>query len=55
MLAIGLSLAIVCGITIGLLLARFHILDVAVTVYITFLYSIPSVALVPLIVLRGRL
>ncbi len=50
-LAIGLSLAIVCGITIGLLLARFHILDVAVTVYITFLYSIPSVALVPLIVL----
>ena len=50
-LAIGLSLAIVFGITVGLLLARFHILDVAVTVYITFLYSIPSVALVPLIVL----
>jgi len=50
-LAIGLSLAIVFGIAVGLLLARFHILDVAVTVYITFLYSIPSVALVPLIVL----
>lgn len=50
-LAIGLSLAIVCGIVVGLALARFHILDIAVTVYITFLYSIPSVALVPLIVL----
>ena len=34
-----------------MLLARFHVLDVGLTVYITFLYSIPSVALVPLIVL----
>ncbi len=50
-LAIGLTLAIVFGIAVGLLLARFHVLDVAITVYITFLYSIPSVALVPLIVL----
>ena len=50
-LAIGLALAIVFGIATGLLLARFPILDVAATVYITFLYSIPSVALVPLIVL----
>jgi NitT/TauT family transport system permease protein len=50
-LAIGLSLAIVFGICAGLLLARFHVLDIAMTVYITFLYSIPSVALVPLIVL----
>jgi NitT/TauT family transport system permease protein len=50
-LAIGLTLAIVFGTILGLVLARFHILDVAVTVYITFLYSIPSVALVPLIVL----
>ena len=36
---------------LGLVLARFHMLDVGLTVYITFLYSIPSVALVPLIVL----
>jgi NitT/TauT family transport system permease protein len=50
-LVIGLSLAIVLGTAIGLLLARYHILDVGLTVYITFLYSIPSVALVPLIVL----
>jgi NitT/TauT family transport system permease protein len=50
-LAIGLALAIVFGTLVGLALARFRILDVGVTVYITFLYSIPSVALVPLIVL----
>ncbi|MEA2949140.1 MAG: hypothetical protein QOI40_4470 [Alphaproteobacteria bacterium] len=50
-LAIGFALAVVFGIAIGLLLARFWVLDVALNVYITFLYSIPSVALVPLIVL----
>jgi len=50
-LLMGLSLAIVFGTQLGLVLARFHILDVGLTVYITFLYSIPSVALVPLIVL----
>jgi sulfonate transport system permease protein len=50
-LAIGLSLAAVIGIAVGLLLARFWVIDVAFGVYITFLYSIPSVALVPLIVL----
>jgi len=47
----GFALAVVFGIGIGLLLARFWVLDVALSVYITFLYSIPSVALVPLIVL----
>jgi NitT/TauT family transport system permease protein len=50
-LAIGFAFAVVFGIAIGLLLARFRVLDIALTVYITFLYSIPSVALVPLIVL----
>ena len=50
-LAIGLTLAAIVGIAVGLLLARFWIADVAFGVYITFLYSIPSVALVPLIVL----
>ena len=50
-LAIGFALAVVFGIGIGLLLARYWVLDVALSVYITFLYSIPSVALVPLIVL----
>lgn len=50
-LALGLSSAAVIGIAIGLLFARFWVLDVALGVYITFLYSTPSVALVPLIVL----
>jgi sulfonate transport system permease protein len=50
-LALGLSIAAVSGIAIGLLLARFWVIDVALGVYITFLYSIPTVALVPLIVL----
>jgi ABC-type nitrate/sulfonate/bicarbonate transport system permease component len=50
-LGIGLALAAVTGIVLGLLLARFWVLDVALNVYITFLYSTPSVALVPLIVL----
>jgi sulfonate transport system permease protein len=50
-LLIGLSIAVVVGVLVGVLLARFRILDLALGVYITFLYSIPSVALVPLIVL----
>jgi sulfonate transport system permease protein len=47
----GLTIAAVVGIATGLLLARFWVIDVALGVYITFLYSIPAVALVPLIVL----
>jgi sulfonate transport system permease protein len=50
-LAAGLALAIVFGVATGLLLARVQVLDTALDMYITFLYSIPSVALVPLIVL----
>ena len=50
-LAIGLVLAAVAGVAIGLLFARFWVLDVALGVYVTFLYSTPTVALVPLIVL----
>ncbi|OFZ86511.1 MAG: hypothetical protein A2V78_01360 [Betaproteobacteria bacterium RBG_16_64_18] len=50
-LAVGLTLASAIGVVTGLFLARFWIVDVALGVYITFLYSIPSVALVPLIVL----
>ena len=50
-LLLGLSSAAIVGIAVGLLLARFWVLDVALGVYITFLYSTPSVALVPLIVL----
>jgi NitT/TauT family transport system permease protein len=50
-LAVGLACSIVVGVATGLLLARVRLLDLALDVYITFLYSIPTVALVPLIVL----
>ena len=49
--AVGLTIAAIVGVATGLLLARFWVIDVAFGVYITFLYSIPAVALVPLIVL----
>jgi NitT/TauT family transport system permease protein len=50
-LVVGLAISAVLGIGVGLLLARFWVADVAVDMYITFLYSTPTVALVPLIVL----
>ena len=49
-LVVGLVISAVAGIAAGLLLARFWVLDVALDMYITFLYSTPTVALVPLIV-----
>jgi len=49
--AVGLTIAAIVGVATGLLLARYWVIDVALGVYITFLYSIPAVALVPLIVL----
>jgi len=49
--AAGLTIAAVVGVATGLALARFWVIEVAFGVYITFLYSIPAVALVPLIVL----
>lgn len=50
-LAYGMILASISGIVIGLLMARYWVLDVALGPYITFLYSTPSVAFLPLIVL----
>jgi sulfonate transport system permease protein len=50
-LVVGLLISAVAGIGVGLLLARFWVLDVGLDMYITFLYSTPTVALVPLIVL----
>src|SRR5438046_5026909 len=40
--AVGLTIAALVGVATGLLLARFWVLDVALGVYITFLYSIPA-------------
>lgn len=47
----GLGLATIFGIALGLIMARFWVVDVALDTYITALYSIPSVALVPVLVL----
>jgi NitT/TauT family transport system permease protein len=47
----GLGLASVFGIALGLAMARFRVIDIALDTYITALYSIPSVALVPVLVL----
>ena len=47
----GFSIAAVVGILAGLLLARYWVLDTATGFYITFLYSTPMVALIPLIVI----
>lgn len=47
----GLSVAVVAGVALGLLLARYRLVDASLDMYITFLYSTPTVALVPLIVL----
>jgi ABC-type nitrate/sulfonate/bicarbonate transport system permease component len=47
----GFSIATVVGILLGLLLARYWVLDTATGFYITFLYSTPMVALIPLIVI----
>jgi sulfonate transport system permease protein len=47
----GLGLASVFGIALGLLMARVRVIDIALDTYITALYSIPSVALVPVLVL----
>lgn len=47
----GMGLAAVFGIALGLIMARFWVVDLALDTYITALYSIPSVALVPVLVL----
>jgi ABC-type nitrate/sulfonate/bicarbonate transport system permease component len=47
----GLGLATIFGIALGLVMARFWVIDIALDTYITALYSIPSVALVPVLVL----
>lgn len=47
----GLGLAAIFGIALGLVMARFWVLDLALDTYITALYSVPAVALVPVLVL----
>ena len=50
-LALGLGLAIVIGIPVGIIMARRATVEYALEPYINALYSTPTVALIPLIVL----
>src|SRR5262245_14094401 len=50
-LAAGFALAAIFGIALGLVMARLWVVDIALDISITALYSIPSVALVPVLVL----
>lgn len=47
----GLGLAIVVGIPLGVLMARFRLVDTVLETYINALYAMPTVAIVPLLVL----
>jgi NitT/TauT family transport system permease protein len=50
-LVIGLPIATVAGIALGLLMARFRLFEYATDMYVTALYATPLVALVPLLIL----
>lgn len=47
----GMGLSILVGIPLGVLMARFHLVDAILEMYINALYAMPTVAIVPLIVL----
>jgi ABC-type nitrate/sulfonate/bicarbonate transport system permease component len=50
-LAIGFAVAIVVGIVIGLVTGRYKLANAALSAQITALYSTPTVALIPLLIL----
>lgn len=47
----GVALGTIVGIPIGVLMARFHVVDTILEMYINALYAMPTVAIVPLLVL----
>ncbi len=47
----GLALSIIVGIPLGVLMARFHAVDTILEMYINALNALPTVAIVPLLVL----
>src|SRR5919199_4345299 len=50
-LVIGLPIATVVGILLGVLMARFQVFEHAVDMYVSALYATPQVAFVPLLIL----
>ena len=51
MLLTGFSIAIVVGNLVGLLMGRFDIVEYVLDPYVSFLYALPTVALLPLFVI----
>jgi NitT/TauT family transport system permease protein len=47
----GFGLAIVVGVLIGLFMGRFRTLEYVLDPYVSFLYALPSIALIPLLVI----
>lgn len=47
----GMALATLVGIPLGVLMARYHLIDTVLEMYINALYAMPTVAIVPLLVL----
>ncbi len=47
----GVGLSVLVGIPMGVLMARFHTVDTILEMYINALYAMPTVAVVPLLVL----
>ena len=47
----GFGLAIVVGVIIGLVMGRFRAVEYVLDPYVSFLYALPSIALIPLLVI----
>jgi ABC-type nitrate/sulfonate/bicarbonate transport system permease component len=49
-LLIGIGISLVVGVTVGMLIGRYHLFAVAIEPYMAAYYSIPRIAFVPLMV-----
>lgn len=49
-LAIGFLLAVVVGVPVGLAMGRSRLVDRMISPYVTFLYALPTIALIPLLI-----
>jgi ABC-type nitrate/sulfonate/bicarbonate transport system permease component len=50
-LVVGFGLAIVVGVLVGLLMGRIRSVEYVLDPYVSFLYALPSIALIPLLVI----
>lgn len=47
----GFGMAVVVGVAIGLLMGRYRVAEYVLDPYVSFLYALPSIALIPLLVI----